>query len=217
MKLSFLKQTALFRGIEDEALETLLGCLNAREKHYDKGSTICRAGDTTHEIGLVESGSVNSIVNFYWGDSHIFDHMETGEIFGETYAALPGRELLADVVAAEDCTIVFFDMDKLLHTCESACSCHNQIIRNLMQISAAKNLGLSERMMHTASRSIRERLLSYLSQQAQEKGSASFAIPFSRQQLADYLGVDRSALSNELSKMGRDGLIRYHKNEFTLL
>ena len=137
MKLSFLKQTALFRGIEDEALETLLGCLNAREKHYDKGSTICRAGDTTHEIGLVESGSVNSIVNFYWGDSHIFDHMETGEIFGETYAALPGRELLADVVAAEDCTIVFFDMDKLLHTCESACSCHNQIIRNPPALSAS--------------------------------------------------------------------------------
>ena len=89
-------------------------------------------------------------------------------------------------------------------------------IQNLVRISASKNLGLSARMMHTASRSIRERLLSYLSYQAQEKGSSHFRIPFSRQELADYLGVDRSALSSELGKMQRDGLLRFHKNEFCL-
>ena len=216
MDFSFLTQTPLFQGIREEELETLLCCLDAREKRYRRGSTILRAGDCAEELGLLLSGSVNVLVNFYWGGSQIFGHVEAGDLFGETYAAIPGKELLVDVVAAEDCRVLFLHMDRLLTTCRSGCSFHNQIIHNLIRISAAKNLNLSARMLHTAPRTIRERLLSYLSQQAQEKGSAQFRIPFSRQQLADYLGVDRSALSNELSKMQRDGLLRVHKNEFQL-
>ena len=102
-------------------------------------------------------------------------------------------------------------------TCRNGCAFHNRIIKNLIHISARNNLNLSARMMHTASKSIRERLVSYFSEQARESGGNRFTIPFSRQQLAEYLGVDRSALSNELSKMQRDGLIRYHKNDFSLL
>ena len=164
----------------------------------------------------MESGSVNILVNFYWGGSHIFGHVAAGQLFAETYAAIPGKELLVDVVAAEKCEVLFLNLDKLLTTCQSGCSFHNRIIHNLIRISAGKNLALSERMMHTAPKSIRERLLSYLSEQAVEHGSAHFSIPFSRQQLADYLGVDRSALSNELSKMQRDGLLSFRKSEFTL-
>lgn len=216
MNISSILQSELFQGIREEDLDALLACLNAHEKRFSRGSTIYRAGETVHEIGLVESGSVNIVVNFYWGDSHIFSHVEAGQIFAETYAAIPGRDLLADVVASEESTIVFLDMSKLLNICANGCDFHNRIIQNLVRISAAKNLSLSARMMHTASRSIRERLLSYLSYQAQEKGSSHFRIPFSRQELADYLGVDRSALSGELGKMQRDGLIRFRKNEFNL-
>jgi len=216
MDIRSLSRSELFQGIREEDLEALVDCLNTHEKRYSKGSTIWRAGETVSEIGLVESGSVNILVNFYWGDSHIFSHIEAGQIFGETYAAVPGKELQVDVVASEDCLVAFFDMAKLLMCCPNNCDCHGQIIRNLVRISAAKNLNLSARMMHTAARSIRERLLSYLSYEAREKGSNHFFIPFSRQELADYLGVDRSALSSELGRMQRDGLIRFHKNEFTL-
>ncbi len=155
-------------------------------------------------------------VTFYWGGSRIFGHEGKGAIFGENYAAVPGKELLCDVVAAEDTTVLFLDMDGLLTTCRNVCACHQRVIRNLLRISAQKNLGLSARMMHIAPRSLRERLLSYLSEQAMENGSTHFTIPFDRQQLADYLGVDRSAMSNELSKMRREGLIACRKNEFTL-
>ena len=198
MNYLFLSNTNLFRGIKEDEIKTMLSCLNAYEREFKKDEIIYRAGDCVSEIGLVESGSVNIVVNFYWGNSNIFGHIETGKIFAETYAAVAGRELLVDVVAAEDCTILFLNMDKLLTVCQSGCSFHQRLIHNLLRISAMKNLNLSSRMMHTASKSTRVRL-------------------FSRQQLADYLGVERSALSNELSKMQKDGLIQYRKNEFKLL
>ena len=217
MNLHFLESTLLFRGIREQEISGMLGCLNAKEKTYLKDETILRAGSTTGSIGLVERGSVNIVVTFFWGGSHIFSHIAAGQIFAETYAAIPGKELLCDVVAAEPTEVLFLDMEKLLTACSTGCPCHSRIIHNLLRISAMKNLSLSNRMMHTASRSIRERLLSYLSEQAMEQGSAHFTVPFDRQQLADYLGVDRSAMSAELSKMKKDGLIEYRKSEFTLL
>lgn len=142
--------------------------------------------------------------------------MENGEIFAESYAAIPDMELICDVVAAEDAQILFLDLRKLVSTCQSECKFHHRMIYNLLRISAQKSLSLSSRMMHIAPRSIRERLLSYLSDQALLNGNNKFTIPFDRQQLADYLGVDRSAMSNELSKMQKDGLITFRKNKFAL-
>ncbi len=213
----FLMNTPLFHGLQKSEVSEILSCLHAREHRFRKDEVIFRAGSPVSEIGLVESGSVNIVVNFYWGNSNIFGHIGTGQIFGENYAAIPGKELGCDVVACEDTEVLFLDMDHLLTTCRKGCPFHQRIIHNLLLISAQKNLSLSSRMMHTASRSLRERLLSYLSEQALEHGSSRFSIPFNRQQLADYLAVDRSAMSAELSRMQKDGLVRYHKNEFTLL
>lgn len=217
MNYLFLSNTNLFRGLKENEIQNVLSCLDAYEKKYNKSEIIYRAGDSIDEIGLVENGSVNIVVNFYWGNSNIFGHIESGFIFGEAYAAIPGKELLCDVVASENCKILFLNVNKLLTVCQNRCSYHERIIQNLLRISAIKNLNLSSRMMHTASKSTRVRLLSYFSEQAIKNGSSTFTIPFSRQQLADYLGVERSALSNELSKMQKDGLIKYHKNEFKLL
>lgn len=216
MNYSSLTHTTLFRGIREAELHDLLSCLNARERAYKKGEVILRAGNDVTEVGLVERGSVNIVVNFYWGNSGLFGHVTQGSVFAETYAAIPGKELLCDVVAAEDCAVLFMDMRHLTTTCSSGCAFHQRIVHNLLRIFAQKNLNMSSRMMHIAPKSLRERLLSYLSEQAAEHGGAQFSIPFDRQQLADYLGVDRSAMSNELSKMQRDGLITYRKNEFIL-
>ena len=217
MDTNVFSHVVLFRGIQTEEMRLLLPCLQARERRYAKGEVICRAGETISELGVVASGSINVMVNYYWGGSSIFGHFEAGQVFGETYAALPERELLVDVVAAEDCNILFLNLNKLLTTCQKGCAWHHQIIRNLIRLSAEKNLSLSTRMMQTAPKTIRERLSLYLSEQAQRHRGNHFTIPYSRQQLADYLSVDRSALSNELSKMQQDGLIRFHRNEFTLL
>lgn len=216
MNLNFLTKTNLFRGINADEIALALKCLDPHERAYKKGELIFRAGDKITQIGLVLEGSVNIVVNFFWGNSNIFGHIEKGKIFGEAYAAVSAKELPCDVVAAEDSQILFLNFQKILTTCSSCCSFHNKLIHNIVRISAMKNLKLSSRMMHIAPKSIRDKLLSYLSEQAMENGSPSFNIPFSRQELADYLGVDRSALSNELSKMQKDGLITYKKSSFTL-
>lgn len=216
MNTFFLSNTPLFHGIREDEIKEMLSCLNAREKTYKKDEVVFRSGSSVTEIGLVLSGSVNIVVNFYWGNSHIFGHVGKGQVFGENYAAIPGKELICDIVACEETEVLFLNMQNMLTTCRRGCSFHTRIIQNLLRISAQKNLNLSTRMRHTASKSLRERLLSYLSEQALEQGSTQFTIPFDRQQLADYLAVDRSAMSNELSKMQKDGLITYHRNEFTL-
>lgn len=216
MNTFFLANTQLFRGISESEIEELLLCLVAHERNFQKGDVIFRAGSPVDEFGLVLSGSVNIVVNLYWGNSIIFGHMGKGEVFAENYAAVPGKELLCDVVACEDTQVLFLKMQSVMTTCRMGCAYHNRIIQNMLRISAQNNLNMSSRMMHTASKSLRERLLSYLSEQALERGSAHFTIPFNRQQLADYLAVNRSAMSNELSKMQEEGLITFRKNEFIL-
>lgn len=216
MNTFFLANTQLFRGISESEIEELLLCLVAHERNFQKGDTVFRAGSPVDAFGLVEKGSVNIVVNLYWGNSIIFGHVGKGEVFAENYAAIPGKELVCDVVACENTRVLFLKMLSVLTTCRKGCAYHNRIIQNMLRISAQKNLNMSSRMMHTASKSLRERLLSYFSEQALKHSSAHFTIPFNRQQLADYLAVNRSAMSNELSKMQEEGLITFRKNEFTL-
>ncbi len=216
MNYGFLSETKLFGGIKAEEIKEALDCLSAYEKSFKKGEIIYRTGQTVTDMGLVEEGSVNITVNLYWGSSIILGNIEKGKIFAETYAAVSGKEMLCDAVAAEDCRVLFINVGKLLNVCKSTCGFHQKIIHNLLRISAMKNLNLSARMLHTAPKTIRGRLISYFSQMAAETGSREFTIPFSRQELADYIGVDRSALSAELSKMQKDGILTYRKNKFKL-
>ena len=217
MNYKFLLKTNLFSEISESEIKSLLKCTGAFEKTYKKNDIIFHAGDSAKYMGLVVFGSVNIIVNYYWGGSNILGHVAAGQIFAEAYSLIAEKELLCDVTADEDTTVLFLNTEKLLTVCKNGCPNHILLMQNLLKISARKNLSLSSRMMHTASKRIRDRLLSYLSEQALLTGSNRFSIPFSRQQLADYLGTERSALSGELSKMHRDGLIDYHKNSFTLL
>jgi CRP-like cAMP-binding protein len=167
-------------------------------------------------MGLVLSGSVNISIDDMWGKSTILVHADPGQLFAETYACIPGEPLMVNVTASEKADILFLNAAKLMTTCKNACPYHNRLIQNLLQISAVKNLALSRRSVHTSPKSIRGRLVSYLSEQAKRSGSYQFTIPFNRQQLAEYLGVDRSAMSNELSKMQKDGIVDFDRNRFTL-
>ena len=216
MNIQFLMKTLLFRGTTESEAEAMLNCLQAYTKPYDKGATIYHVGEQIQNLGLVLSGSVNIENDDIWGNKSILSHVQAGQIFAETYACIPGEPLMVNVMAAEKTEILFLNTGRLLTTCSSTCEHHNRLIRNLLQISSQKNLELSRRIFHTSSKSIRGRLLSYLSEQALQSGSRGFTIPFNRQQLADYLGVERSAMSNELSKMRADGLLDYQKNNFVL-
>ena len=209
-------ETQLFHGISSAETDEILQCLDAHAKRYGKGERILRIGEITENMGLVLSGSVNVEHCDVWGNHSILAHVEVGQLFAETYACIPNEPLMIDVVAVEKTEVLFLNANRLLTTCPHTCAHHNAVIRNLLLISAQKNLSLSRRILHTTSKSIRSRLLSYLSEQARKQGSYSFRIPFDRQQLADYLAVDRSALSNELSKMRHEGLLECTRNSFVL-
>lgn len=213
----FLGNTALFRGASPEEIRRMLDCLRAEKRSYHRGQTIYHAGDIIHSMGVVLSGSVSIENDDVWGNKSVLDKVGPGQVFGEAYACVPDEPLMISVVATEAAKILFLNMDRVLQLCPHTCAFHGRLIQNLLTISSRKNLNLSRRIFHTSAKSIRGRLLSYLSYQARSSGSRSFSIPFNRQQLADYLNVDRSALSNELSKMQRDGLIRVERNHFTVI
>ncbi|WP_343210456.1 Crp/Fnr family transcriptional regulator [Anaerolentibacter hominis] len=216
MDEKYLADTILFRGTSPQEIHSMLDCLQAKYRQYAKGETILAAGIPVTSMGLVLSGSVRVENNDIWGNTSVLGNAVPGEVFAETYACIPDEPLLVNVVAAEASKIVFLNMERLLTPCSRSCPHHSRLIRNLLTISSQKNLNLSRRIFHTSSKTIRGRLLSYLSFQAAYHGSRTFIIPFNRQQLADYLSVERSALSNELSKMQRDGILTVHRNEFCL-
>ena len=151
-----------------------------------------------------------------WGNSSILSDVPPGSVFGEVYACIPGQPMLVTVSAAEDTSVLFMNVGRVLTTCTNACPFHVKLVRNLLTVCAHKSLQLSQRIQHTSSKSIRGRLMSYFSECAKQFGSNSFLIPYNRQQLADYLNVDRSTMCNELSKMQKDGVIEYNKNHVLL-
>lgn len=216
MKGTLLANTALFRGASPQEAEAMLNCLGAAERGYTKGEQIYHSGDYVTDLGMVLSGSVLIQTDDLWGNTTVLDRIGPGQIFAETYACVPGEPLMVDVVAAEGTQVLFLNVERVLRVCSHTCAHHSKLIRNLLLLSAQKNLNLSRKIFYTSSKTIRGRLLSYLSYQARRNGTPSFTIPFNRQQLADYLNVERSALSNELSKMQRDGLLVVEKNHFTL-
>lgn len=216
MDYLFLSNTSLFCGTSADEVKAMLQCLGAHTKNYAKGEVIYHAGQVVESMGMVLSGSTHIEYDDVWGNRSLINHVEAGQIFAETYACIPGEPLSINVTAVEYTEVLFLNTTRLLQTCSDTCAHHSRLIKNLLQILAQRNLNLSKRILHTSSKSIRGRLLSYFSEQTLHSGSYHFTIPFNRQQLADYLGVDRSALSNELSKMQRDGIITYEKNTFCL-
>ena len=216
MDYNFLSNTLLFRGVDAADIETMLPCLNAKTREFQRGEVIHHAGTQIQSMGFVLSGSISIENDDVWGNKSILDRVQPGQVFGETYSCVPNEPLMVSVVAAQPCRVLFLDTSRVIHVCPRACEFHNALIRNLLSISSQKNLNLSRRIFHTSSKSIRGRLLSYLSFQSILNGSRDFHIPFNRQQLADYLSVDRSAMSNELSKMQRDGLLQVNRNHFIL-
>ena len=211
-----LHMAALFSGISDEELTAMLSCLGARIGTFPKGSRLLRAGEAVEEVGLVLAGSALIVQEDIWGNRNILSKAGPGQTFAAAFACAPGSRLNVSVVAETPVTAMFLNVKRILTICPSACTHHSRIIRNLLGELAGKNLRFSEKLTHMGQRTTRAKLMSYFSAEAQRLGKYEFDIPFSRQQLADYLGVERSGLSLELGKMRGEGLLDFHKSHFIL-
>ena len=215
--LEILKKCALFASIEEENLLKMLTCLGARIVTFDKKYTIFAEGSPAKHIGIVLSGSVQIVQIDYYGNRSILSEAGQGEVFAEAFACAEVRALPISAIANEPCDIMLINCDHILHTCHNGCGFHQQLIYNLMKDLASKTILFLQRIEVTAKRTTREKLMTFLALQARKAGSNAFTIPFDRQELADYLEVDRSGLSAEISKLQREGVLVSQKNRFTLL
>ena len=215
--VSVLKRTQLFAGVGDDEIASMLSCLGARLYTYKKGEYVLRQGEHLNDIIVLVNGNLHIQKDDYWGNRSILGQIAIGEMFGEAYVAPESGALLNDVVAVDDSAVIFFDVKRIITTCSSVCRFHAMVVQNIFFAISEKNRKLVQKLGHMSKRSTREKLISYLSEEAKKHNSSSFTIPFNRQQLADFLSVDRSAMSNELCKMRDEGLLEFEKNQFKLL
>ena len=215
--LPLIGRSPLFDGIDPDDLEPMLRCLGARTRTYPRGSAVFRMGDTTTCMGLVLEGAVRLEKEDWWGNRSILASFGPGQSFAEVYACEPGLPFDINAMAAEDALVLLLDVGRIATMCPSSCAFHARLIRNLLGLIAKRTHALTRKIEHTSKRTTRAKLLSYLSEQAEAAGSSRFAVPFDRQELADYLSVERSAMCAELSRMKKDGLIDYHKNRFEIV
>lgn len=214
--LYLLSKTKLFSGIEEKEIEAMLNCLSAEKCSYRKGECVFHRGERIDRVALLLEGCIHIQKEDYWGNLSILNEISEGEVFGEVYACLKNEEMRSNAAAVKNSEVLFLDVNRILTTCSSACSFHGRLIRNLLACLASKNRILTQKLEHMSRRTTREKLLSYLSEQSLKANSPSFDIPFNRQQLADFLSVDRSAMSNELCKMRDEGILEFSRNHFKL-
>lgn len=215
--LEVLSKCPLFKGIDKEELAGMLSCLNAKVEHFDKKFTVFTEGAPAKHIGIMLSGTAQIFKVDYYGNKSILSTVGPSEVFAEAFACAEVEALPVTVIANEPCEVMLIDSARIIHTCSNNCGFHRQLIFNLMKDLATKTLAFHQKIDVTSKRTTREKLMTYLMHTAKKARSDSFEIPFNRQELADYLEVDRSGLSAEISKLRNEGIIESNKNRFKLL
>lgn len=212
-----LARTEIFKNINEEEIKHMLGCLNPRYACFEKDAPILQEGEPATSIGVLLSGKAELVYEDENGGRAMLFPVKAGDVFADDYACSNASKVPASCFATTECEAAFFPYDKMSKVCDRACGCHSTMIQNLLSSVAEKNRRLYVRLMITSRKTTREKLMAYLKSEAEKNDSKYFQIPFNRQELADYLNVDRSAMSAELSKMQKDGLIEYKKNLFRFL
>lgn len=215
--LEILRTVELFKGIEESDLRSLLSCLGTKKIYFKKGETVFFSGENADRFGIVLAGQIQIVQDDYYGNRSILSQISVGNLFGESFACANVKALPVSVIAATESELLLIDYGKLAIPCAKACAFHSKLIQNMLRIVSMKNIALTQKIEFTSKRTTREKLLAYLSAEANKAKSNHFSIPFNRQELADYLSVERSAMSAELSKLRNDKVILFQKNHFTLL
>lgn len=215
--LEILSNCKLFENISDENLQAMLSCLGAEVRSYTKNQYLFTEGETVSHIGIILSGTAQIVRVDFYGNRSIVAVIEPPQLFGESFACTETRSVPVNVIAEKDCEVMLINSQKMLHPCCDACEFHSRIIFNLMKEIAAKNLLLNQKIEIISKRTTREKLMTYLLIQAKQYGKSSFTVPYDRQELADFLEVDRSGLSAEISKLRKENIIECKRNFFRLL
>ena len=211
-----IADAAIFKGIDPADIQAMLPCLKCTERTYERGELILRAGEPAQRIGVLLSGRLHIEIADAWGSVTVLESINPGEPFAVAYACGKDGIMDVDVVVDEKSMVAMLDAAHAMHACPKQCTCHATLVRNLLVSMASKNVALNRRAMATAPKSVREKILAYLSLQQKLHGQREFTIPFTQEKLAAYLGIDRSTLSAELSALRAKGVIQYRGKHFEL-
>lgn len=211
-----LLSTPLFNGIAAEEADALLDCLDPMLRRIPRDGAVLSAGDTPRFVGVVLEGDLHIVHDDYWGNRAILSTASAGDVFGEAFSLAPAQPLPVSVVAKRESRVLLFDSGRVLRLCPRACTGHTALLRNMILVLAGNNMALTDKIRHITKKTTREKVMSYLSEIAAKAGTNSFDIPFNRQEMADYLAVERSALSATLCKLRDEGMIDFRKNHFSL-
>lgn len=214
--MGLLRRAKIFRGMEEKNILSMLDCLAAVKKRFTRGEFLYRAGEPAGMAALVLDGMFHIDREDYWGNNSILADVSAGELLGEVYSFLDDEPVRINAVAVKDSIVLLLDVKKIFQVCSTVCPYHAQLIHNFAYVLAVKNRELTRKLEHMSQRTTRDKLLSYLSDQSLKQDSSCFEIPFNRQQLADFLAVDRSAMSKELGKLRDEGILEFNKNHFEL-
>lgn len=204
----------LFQGVCETEFEQMISCLDGKYRRFQKNALILAEGQAAAGLGIVLEGCVQVVDEDVFGNRNIVEQLEPGGLYGAAFACAGIPVSPVSIVAAKDSLILTLDIRKVLTVCPNSCPFHQRLVQNMVRILAKKNVILSEKISHISKRTTREKLLSYLSEESKRAGSSHFRIPFNRQEMADYLCVERSAMSAELGRLRREGVIDFQKNEF---
>ena len=217
MDLELLRTCPLFHGVAEEDLSAMLGCLEAREKAFSRGELIFREGERAEWVGVVLEGEVHILKEDHAGNRSVIGAVGPGQLFGEVFACAGVEHLPVSAVATVQCRVLLLSCRKIIATCPNSCPFHNRIIHNLLRVVATKNLMLNQKIEFISQKTTRGKLLAFLSAHAKAQGGKIFSIPYDRQALADYLGVERSGLSSEIGKLKKEGVLECTRSTFRLL
>ena len=215
-EMEYIRQSRMFDGIKDGDVESILKCLGYSIKLYKKNKVIAMEGNDMRFIGIILQGSVDMIKEDIWGNKDMLTRMMPGDLFGETFACGVDTETVVTFVASATTELLILPFNKVLRTCSNSCDFHERLIKNIIMMIAKKNKALMQKLEVVTKKSLREKILAYLSQQAQEQQTKYFHVPLGRKELADYLCADRTSLTRELSSMKKEGLIDFERNTFRL-
>ena len=217
VNLPEMLNSPLFAGITEQERRAMLGCIGYHIAVYQKGEIVAFEEENIRHVGIVLSGAVDMIKEDLWGNKTMLLRMRKDELFGETFACGEDNRSVVTFLVSERAEILFLPFDRVMHSCTMACRFHHQLIENMVRVIARKNRDLMRKAEMISKRTLREKILCYLSLQAQTQNSRYFEIPLGRVEWAEYLCADRSALTRELSKMQEDGLIEFDRNCFRIL
>ena len=215
--ITLARRSPLFEGIEPEKMDTMLSCLGYHMKSFEKGESLALEEADIQQVGVLLSGAVDMVKEDLWGNRTLLVRVGPGELFGESFACAADPLSTVSFVAAEPCEVLFLPFRRMMHTCSHTCEFHHRLIENMVTQLAEKNRSLMQKVEVVSKKSLREKILAYLTQQMQRQGGRYLELPLGRTELADYLCADRSALTRELSKMRDEGLIDYDRNTFRVL